>query len=273
MKKFVLSCAISLALAGFTHADVAVVAQAPVLTSGHGTISKDKVNVRSRADKTSEVVTQVNKGDAVEVLDRKGDWVKIVLPGTTKCYAATKFVKDGVSTGDAIHIRCGPGTNFKEVGKLAKGEAVDVVEVKGDWTQIKPTGHCAGWVAAEFIEIAAPTPVAAPIQTTEIVTPAATLPVVALPAPAPVAKPVLVQTQYVVKDGYIAALSDAKAPSGYALMTANVDGREYIIAYLDSGPTKLTRYDGKHVRVLGNQTWKEGERYPVIAAERIDIVW
>jgi SH3-like domain-containing protein len=273
MKKFVLSCAISLAVAGLAHADVAVVAQAPAITSGHGTVTKDKVNVRSRADKNAEVITQVNKGDAVEVLDRKGDWLHITLPATAKCYVSTKLVKDGAATADAVNIRCGPGTNFKDVGKLAKGEKVEVVETKGEWMQIKPTDHCTGWITAEFVEIAVPTPLSAPIQTSEIVTPPVSLPPVDAPPPAAPTPPVEVTTRYVVKDGYLSAVDDVKAPTPYALKTATIGGLNHIIAYLDAPQMKLARYEGKHVRVLGNERWKRDERYPVIAVERLDMVW
>src|SRR5437867_2897989 len=234
MKKFVLSCAISLMVAGLARADVGVVAQAPAITSGHATVTKDNVNVRSRADKNSEVVAQLAKGDSVEVLDRKADWLRITLPASAKCFVSAKFIQNGEATGDAVNIRCGPGTNFKDVGKLSKGEKVEVVEAKGDWTQIKTTAHCSGWVAAEFIEIAVPTPAAAPMQTTEVVTPPVSLPPSAsapLPAPAPLpgtSEPE-VETHYVVKDGYLAAVKNSNAPDLYALKTENVAGRDYII--------------------------------------------
>ena len=68
-------------------------------------------------------------------------------------------------------------------------------------------------------------------------------------------------------------MKDTKAPGSYALMTPNVGDREYVIAYLDAPQTNLARYNGKHVRVLGNQRWQRDERYPVIAVERVDIVW
>jgi SH3-like domain-containing protein len=273
MKKFALSCAISLAVAGLAHADVAVVAQAPVITSGHGTVTKDKVNIRARADKNAEIITQVNKGDAVEVLDRKGDWLHIALPATAKCYVSSKLVKDGQATADTVNIRCGPGTNFKDIGKLAKGEKVEVVDIKGEWTQIKPTSHCAGWIAAEFVEIAAPTPLSAPMQTGEIVTPPASLPPVETPPSVVPPPPVEVMTRYVVKDGYLAAATDPKAPAQYVLMTPTVSGLSHIIAYLDAPQMKLTRYEGKHIRVLGNERWKRDERYPVITVERLDMMW
>lgn len=267
MKKFVFSCAISFALTGLACADVGFVAPAPAITSGHATVNNDAVNVRARADKNAEVAAHLSRGDSVDVIDRKGDWLHIHLPATAKCYVSAKFIKDGEVTGDKVNVRCGPGTNYKDVGKLNRGEKVEVVEA-GEWTQIKPTAHCTGWIAAEFVEL---TPAPAPIQSAEIVTPPVSLPP-AVSAPLLPAE-VDVQVQYVVKDGYLAGLRDTKAPASYALMTENVGGRDYIIAYLEAPQMNLDRYRGKHVRILGNQRWSRNERYPVIAVERIDIVW
>jgi hypothetical protein len=118
-----------------------------------------------------------------------------------------------------------------------------------------------------------PTPLPAPIQTSEIVTPPVSLPPVeTTPAPAP-APPVEVTSRYVIKDGYLSSVSDVKAPTPYALMTPTISGLNHIIAYLDAPQMKLARYEGKHVRILGNERWRRDERYPVIAVERLDMVW
>ena len=78
--------------------------------------------------------------------------------------------------------------------------------------------------------------------------------------------------QYVVKDGYIKAVADDKAPAAYELMTANVGGLEYRMAYLQVTEKNMARYLNRHVRVLGNQRWTRGDRFPVIVVERIDVV-
>jgi hypothetical protein len=44
------------------------------------------------------------------------------------------------------------------------------------------------------------------------------------------------------------------------------------MAYLETSETNLKKFEGKHVRVTGNQRWRKGDRYPVIAIERIDRV-
>lgn len=273
MKKFASLVVCSAALVLNVRADSMKVAElpaaAPIIVSGDkGTILKNNVNVRARADKNAEVIAQLKKGDTVDIKERKGEWLKITAPANAKCYVAAKFIADSAATGDAVNIRSGAGTNFKDIGKLAKGEKVEVVETKGEWSQIKPTAGCHGWVAAELVEIVpAAAPALAPMETSEA----------PMPAPAPVVQvveqTVEVQVQYVVKDGIFSIVKEANAPGAYALLTADISGRQYLMAYLESTQTNLSRYDGKHVRILGNQRWKRGERYPIIAIERCDMVW
>lgn len=274
MKKFTSLALVSAGLllaAGQSQADSMKVAEAPVIAPSiageHGKVLKDKINVRARPDSNSEVIAGLKKGDTVDIRERKGEWLKIAAPAGTKCYVAAKLIKDGAATGDAINVRCGPGANFRDIGKLAKGEKVTVVEAKGEWTQIAPTANCSGWVAAELIEIIVPTPAPAPIQISD------TAP---LPPPAPIQvaePPVETHTQYVVKDGYLGIVKEPNAPGPYVLMTEDILRRQYVMTYLETSQTDLARFDGKHVRVMGNQRWKLGDRYPVITVERCMMVW
>jgi len=196
-----------------------------------------------------------------------------VLPASAKCYVSSRFIKDGAATADAVNVRCGPGTNYRDIGKLARGEKVELVGALGDWTQIKPTAHCAGWIVAEFVEVTVPTPPPA-AGAPEITTPVTALPLAPLPAASPAQPEAEVQVQYVVKDGFFKAVkNETNPPAPYELRTEEVGGRSYRIAYLETTETNLVRYEGKHVRVRGNQRWRETDRDPVIAVERIDMVW
>ena len=244
--------------------------EAPADGKKIATVLKERVNLRARPDTKAEVITQVNKGAKLDVLEEKDKWVRVSLPDTTKCYVAAKFVKDGAATSDAVNVRSGPSTNHKDIGKLNKGDKVEVVETKGEWTQIKPTAGCCGWVSADLVEvttIAPPAPEPAPVA-----------PPVAVVEPAPAPEPVVkivekeVLVQYVVKDGYLKAVADDKAPAPYELMTENKGGLEYRMAYLQITEKNMARYLGRHVRVLGNQRWTKGDRFPLIVVERIDVV-
>ena len=308
MKKFNNYCTISLIAALLLAAAVAradsgaapIPAVAPAAGSNIRIVKGDHVNLRARPLHNAEIITQLKKGDEVRLLETKSvgegsktqEWSRVTLPGTAKCYVLSKLLTDGKASADAINVRCGPGTSFKEVGKLAKGEKVVVVKAAGEWTQIKPTEKCTGWVASAFLEAApaavAP-PIAPPVVAPEIVpappvvsnfAPAAPAlpPVVVPPPPAPTVKEPETIQYYVVKDGIFQTVDAdeklAEKPlAPYELMTILVQSRQYRDAYLDMAPQNLDKFEGKHVRVIGNLRWKRGDRYPVIVVDRIEPVW
>ena len=257
---------------------------APAAQTDRGTVKGEHSNVRSRPSLHAEVVAQLHKGEAVDVLEHKTvaepksmDWLRIALPATAKCYVSAKHLTDGAANVENLNVRCGPGSSYRDVGKLPKGAKVEVVEKKGEWVQIRPTSECSGWIAAELVEVqAAPAPVAAPTpapsaNTAEIVTP----PVAAPPAPAisVVNTDPDVLVTYAVKDGYLQSVNEPNAPASFELRTPEVDRLSYRMAYLEASEMNLKKFEGKHVRVVGNQRWRKGDRYPVIVVERIDRVW
>jgi uncharacterized protein YgiM (DUF1202 family) len=261
------------------------VAAAPAAETGHGTVKGQRSNVRSRPSLNSEVISQLHKGESVDVLERKTvterekpmDWLRIALPATAKCFVSTKHLTDGAANVENLNVRCGPGSNYRDVGKLSKGTKVEVVEKKGEWAQIRPTPECSGWIAAELVDIETASRAPAPaVNGTDIVTP----PVAVSSAPAPAAPAVSVvnadpdiMVTYVVKEGYVGAVNEPKAPAAFELRTAEVDRLSFRVAYLETSDTNLKKFEGKHVRVVGTQRWRKGERYPVVAIERIDRVW
>jgi uncharacterized protein YgiM (DUF1202 family) len=255
--------------------------------TGNGIVKGQHSNVRSRPSLNSEVIAQLHKGETVDVLERKTaterekvmDWLRIALPSTAKCFVNAKHLTDGTVNVDNLNVHCGPGSSYREIGKLPKGARVEVVTKKGEWVQIRPTPECSGWIAAELVDVQpAPRAPASPVNTTEngseIVTPPVSV------SSAPAAPPVsVVNTDpdilvtYVVKDGYVGSVSEANAPASFELRTAEEDRLSFRVAYLETTDTNLKRFVGKHVRIVGTQRWRKGERYPVIALERVDMVW
>ncbi len=303
MKKFTSYSAISLAamcafaVGVFADSGAARIGAAKSATLGASVIKADKVSLRARPGRTAELIMSLKKGDEVKVLETKSvteagkaqEWSRITLPATAKCYVLGKFIANGKSTGDNVNIRCGPGTTFKEVGKLAKGDKVSVVKAAGEWTQIKPTPKCCGWVASEYLEavpVAAPVIVPAlapappvPSKPVEVVSAPVAAPVVVTPppAPAPPAEPETLQ-YYVVRDGIFQTVEPEekkleKTLAPYELMTIMFERRQYRIAYLEMAIKNLDEFEGKHVRILGNLRWRRGDRYPLIIVDRIEMVW
>jgi hypothetical protein len=266
-----------------------------------GTIKGDRCNVRARPDTKSEVVVQLNKGDTVEIQKQKSteaaknkDWLQIALPASAACYVSSKFVSGGAIVGDDVYARSGPGTNFRDLGKLPKGEKVTVIGTKGEWTQIKPTSHCSAWISADLVKInepvAAPIPAVtpAPIAPAEPVAANTSAPAIVpvtpapAPAPAPAAAPeVRIKStgpaeyvQYTLRVGVLNPVANpANAPASYELLTPENNRISHRICYLDTTDMNLSRYNGKKVRVFGNLRWREKDRDPVMIVERVDLIW
>ena len=255
----------------------------------HGVVKSMRSNVRARPSLTAEPIIQLNKGESVTIVERKAvsengkevEWLRIQLPAQAKCFVSAQLVSNGVVKADSVYVRCGPSTNHRDVGKLAKGASIEVVKTEGAWVQIKPTPQCTGWVAAELVE----TPPAPPAPET---TPTPVPPVTALPpTTADVVAPLMPEettvkvvdtdpdmiVQYVMKDGIFQAVSDASAPAQYQLMTPELNRLQQRMCYLESDQkTNLSCFEGKHVRVAGSERWRKGDRYPVLTIDRIQIV-
>ncbi|RKY13259.1 MAG: hypothetical protein DRP82_05650 [Planctomycetota bacterium] len=49
-----------------------------------------------------------------------------------------RFPAKAYMTGDRVNVRCGPGTNYRSLTKLNKGDRIVVMGKKGEWFAIKP---------------------------------------------------------------------------------------------------------------------------------------
>lgn len=56
-------------------------------------------------------------------------------------------------TATRLNVRSGPGTEFRAIGQLVEGSAVDSLESHGDWLWVAPGG---GWVHRAYVEATSP---------------------------------------------------------------------------------------------------------------------
>ena len=87
------------------------------------------------------------------IVDTQGD----VTAATVAATAAMTPTTATVIADGRLNVRSGPGTDYKVVTKINKGDTVAVVgkNAAGDWLQIRlPTGvQDGGWLNAEFVQL------------------------------------------------------------------------------------------------------------------------
>jgi uncharacterized protein YgiM (DUF1202 family) len=133
------------------------------LVAGPATVVASNVNVRGQAKLKSEVVTHLNKGDAVTVLeevvlkssaaDEPSAWARIILPAGTHVWVNASFVDEGAKAVKAtkLKLRAGPGENYSVLGMLKKGDDIKEVGRKEEWLEIDAPAQASAFVAAQYL--------------------------------------------------------------------------------------------------------------------------
>jgi len=124
-------------------------------------VSQRNVNVRGQARINSEVVSHLNKGDKITVLEEittkqkpnePDKWYKISLPPSAAVWVFGGFLDaDKKVKSNRLNLRTGPGENFSVIGTIEKGTSVNIVETKGEWHKIEPPAGAYAFVAAHLV--------------------------------------------------------------------------------------------------------------------------
>jgi len=129
-----------------------------------GMVQQDRVNVRAAASLTGEVITQLNKGEAVTVLDevsvakpKPGEprrWFRIKLPPNTPVWLHGGFIEPADKTvrPNRLNLRAGPGENYSVIGRIAKGTVVKEIRTEGSWMEIEAPEGAYAFIAAELVD-------------------------------------------------------------------------------------------------------------------------
>ncbi|MDD4561996.1 MAG: N-acetylmuramoyl-L-alanine amidase [Syntrophomonadaceae bacterium] len=143
-----------------------------------GIINIDNVNIRSGPDTTYDVVGMLNQGTGVEILGSEKNWYQI------KTEQFNGWVRNDLInlqkeyqvevTVNGVNLRSGPGTNYDIVGSANQGEILTLLDVNGDWYQVKTSAGLPAYIKATFTEKAekaTPVPVVsqpAPVASTAV---------------------------------------------------------------------------------------------------------
>lgn len=110
------------------------------------------VNVRQGSGTNYKKLGQLRKGQTVAVWNINGKWAEITWTGSQRGYVHTDYLSFNsdndsapslaikalaTATGNGVNVRSGPGTSYKCLGKIKKGEVLPVVDQSGDWLKIE----------------------------------------------------------------------------------------------------------------------------------------
>ena len=125
-------------------------------------VTDSKINVRGLPSLIGEVVTQLEKGDKVTILEevpvpnaKAGEptnWAKIKLPVNTPVWAFTPFIKDNTVAVSRLNLRAGPGENYSVLGRINKGTEVKQIRTQDQWSEIEAPADAFAYVDASLLK-------------------------------------------------------------------------------------------------------------------------
>lgn len=119
-------------------------------------VDGDSINVRAGSNINSEVILQLKKGDVVELAEGEAyinSFVKIKIPQSGGVWIRSDMLDSAGAfvVKDNVNLRAGSVASHNVVGKINKGEPVNIIERKGEWVKIKPTAQSYAFIAAQYI--------------------------------------------------------------------------------------------------------------------------
>lgn len=127
-----------------------------------GVVSENKINVRGKPSMVGEVVTQLEKGDKVTILEeipspdaKPGEptnWFRIKLPENTPVWVFSPFVKDGEVSASRLNLRAGPGENYSVLGRIERDTKVKTIRTQDQWMEIEAPDHAYAFIDASLVD-------------------------------------------------------------------------------------------------------------------------
>jgi SH3-like domain-containing protein len=115
-------------------------------------IKGDTVNMR--AAPAGEVQWQLGRGYPLKVVERKGDWLRVVdfeNDGGWVAKRLTSRTPHAIVKTPVANLRSGPGTRYRVVHRAEYGDVFRVLEKRKSWMRVQDEDARTGWIARRLL--------------------------------------------------------------------------------------------------------------------------
>jgi N-acetylmuramoyl-L-alanine amidase len=121
----------------------------------------DHLRVRTGPGTQYTVAGYLKQGQTVKVLEKKNEWTKIKssdLSGwvfTTYLSSESSSTKQtaAIVTVDNLNVRAIPSEKGKIIGKLNRGDYVNIIDEQSSWSKVVIDNETVGWVYSTFVSL------------------------------------------------------------------------------------------------------------------------
>lgn len=128
----------------------------PSTDAQYASVNASKLNFRKGAGLSSSVIRTLSRGDVVQVLEQGSTWYKVKYGGVTGYMYASYLKLSSASYGkvnaSVLNVRSGTSTSTSILGKLSRGDVVEILTKGSNWHKIRYKSSTA-YVYAKYIKI------------------------------------------------------------------------------------------------------------------------
>ncbi|MCW5200984.1 SH3 domain-containing protein [Desulfobulbus sp. F4] len=117
-------------------------------------VVKDSVNVRSAPDTVSEVKFEAPANYPLQVLERKGEWIRVSDFENEQGWVSVKLVAKPspyVIVKKKGNIRADAGTDSPIVGTVTREVILKKIDQQGDWIKVSHPQLSSGWIHRQLV--------------------------------------------------------------------------------------------------------------------------
>ena len=124
--------------------------------ASYATVNASRLNFRKTASTSGAVITTLSRGAVVQVLEPGSTWTKVKYGGN-EGYMYSSYLKAsaatyGTVTAGVLNVRGAASTSSSVLGRLAKGDVVEISQTGGSWHKIRYKSSTA-YVYAAYVKV------------------------------------------------------------------------------------------------------------------------
>lgn len=123
-------------------------------TAEYVSVQRDKINIRSGPGTNHEILWEVFRGFPLKILERRGNWARIVDFENDQGWIYTPLVnrtKSVIVQVNIANLRVGPGANFEVIASVRYGVLFEPLERRQDWIRVKHADGTTGWMSDRLL--------------------------------------------------------------------------------------------------------------------------
>ncbi len=122
----------------------------PLFAADYVTVRSDAVNVRTGPGTDHQVAMELFAGYPLQVLERQGEWLRIVDFEKDSGWIHTSLVETNntviVNASTSVNMRAEPSTSSAVVATVERGVVLTRMESQGEWAKLRHSSGLIGWI-------------------------------------------------------------------------------------------------------------------------------